>query len=764
VSGIELLAPAGSTEALDAAIGEGADAVYLGLKTFNARLRSSNFAYSQFEAAVKTLQRQQRKIYVTVNTVFEQREADRMYQFLKYLAAVGPAGIIVQDFGVARLARECFPDLKVHASTQMNVASAKGVNLLSKYGISRVVLARELGFDEIKAIKDNSSAELEVFVHGALCVSGSGICLYSSYLGGKSANRGMCAQACRRRYSAGRADDLPENRAAFDFGSGEAAQPAAEAGYFFSPSDLELIDRVGDLADAGVASLKIEGRMKSAEYVGTVVAAYRRMIDGLDGDREKALAEARAILRNDFARTKTSFYWDGAGPDSWLDSDQAGGTGIALGRLLKVRGNEGVGLIDPDGLAPAAGDTARFHRADDSERKSLKLTKVEPAGRHERGVWIDVPEGFAAGDTVYLIQTKAMTKRYPRVLPADLGGFRRLPGRDAAPELPPPQRTEEAKPSGGRAAKEAAWPDGLYVAVGKPEDLYVAQAVRPVKAILHYRRGLAARLLDAEPLPFPKADLILSLDPYFPQADDAVLAAELKDLAEAGYRNYIVNNLGHLACLRGSGARMIAGPYLYTFNTYAFDFVRSLGLGQAVTPLENNRQNLERSIEPKARRDVFVTAFAYPALFRIRADLTPLYAFDYFTDGRGDTFRLVAGRDGSLVLPDQPFSIVDKLPFLREAGFTKFILDFSGPPIRKRDYKDVMDAAAEGRPLINTTRFNWKDGFFQAPTEGARPEGEGRGARGGRDWERPAGVPEPGGRRGGGESRKPGPARPRRDR
>ena len=244
---VELLAPAGSPEALDAAIAEGADAVYLGLKNFNARMRSSNFTYSQFEAALRSLHRMGRKLYVTVNTVFEQREADRVFQLLKYLNGLGPDGIIVQDFGIITMARENFPSLKLHASTQMNVSSANGVNLLSRHGFSRVVLARELSLDEIRDIRGNTNMELEVFIHGALCVSVSGICLFSSYLGGKSANRGMCTQACRRFYTAGEL-----------------------GGYYFSPYDLELIEEIPELVNAGVNTFKIEGRMKSAEYVGAV--------------------------------------------------------------------------------------------------------------------------------------------------------------------------------------------------------------------------------------------------------------------------------------------------------------------------------------------------------------------------------------------------------------------------------------------------------------------------------------------------------------
>ncbi|MDR2049582.1 MAG: U32 family peptidase, partial [Treponema sp.] len=272
---IELLAPAGSPEALDAAVAEGADAVYLGLREFNARMRSANFAYAQFEAALKSLHRMGRKVYVTVNTVFEQRESDRVYRLLKYLAETGPDGVIVQDFGIVKMARD-FPGLRLHASTQMNIASARGANALSKHGVSRVVLSRELTLEEIRGIRRGTNLELETFVHGALCISESGLCLFSSYLGGKSANRGMCTQACRRFYRAG--SDLQET-----------------GGYFFSPCDLSLIGRTGDLAEAGVRSFKIEGRMKSAEYVGTVVSAYRLVIDSLESgedERHRALEKA----------------------------------------------------------------------------------------------------------------------------------------------------------------------------------------------------------------------------------------------------------------------------------------------------------------------------------------------------------------------------------------------------------------------------------------------------------------------------------------
>jgi putative protease len=709
---IELLAPAGSPEALDAAVGEGADAVYLGLKNFNARMRSANFAYSQFEGLLRVTRRMKVKVYVTVNTVFEQREADRMYQLLKYLASLGPEGLIVQDFGVVKMVRDQFPSLRLHASTQMNIGSARGANFLSKNGFSRVVLARELSLEEIRDIRDNTNMALEVFVHGALCVGASGLCLFSSYLGGKSANRGMCAQACRRLY----------------YPSGDD-RTAGGGGYYFSPGDLQLLEQVPALADAGVSAFKIEGRMKSAEYVGAVTRAYRRVIDGLGGDRERSLAEGQAILRNDFARSKTTFYF--AGPPSqgesvaWLNPEQDGGTGIALGTILKVKGRAGEmrGLISSASALPGIGDSVRLHRRDDSERQSHKLNFAEDETGAAQGAarggdpkrWISIPEGFGRGDSVYLIQTRAMSRRYAPVMPNNLDTCRRAPGHDKAPEL----NLEPVKKKDSRA-----FPEGVYAMVSRVEDLFVVQSIRPVRAMAEYNRKTAAYLLGEgkPPLPFKPGELILALDPYFPQALDSLLAAEIPRLFAKGYRQFVVNNPGHISLFRDlPEARLVAGPCLYAFNRWAASFISGMGMDALVCPLENNRQNWEKTMPPNRRAQTFITVFAYPALFRIRADLSRTYDFGDFQDGRDGQFRLAAERDGSRVYPKKPFAITDKTPFLQEAGFRRFILDFSGPPLKKKDYRDIMNAVKNAAPLPNTVRFNWKDGFFsQEQKSGSR--------------------------------------------
>jgi putative protease len=687
---VELLAPAGNPEALSAALGEGADAVYLGARNFNARLRSSNFAFNQLEAAVEACHKQAKKLYVTVNTVFEQREADRMWQYLQYLERVGPDGIIVQDFGVAKMAAEHFPKLALHASTQMNVASAKGVNVLSRLGFKRAVLARELSLDEIRAVRAGSNLELEVFVHGALCVSESGLCLFSSYLGGKSANRGACAQACRRLYATD-----------------------AQSGYWFSPDDLQLIEYVPELMEAGIESFKIEGRMKSAEYVGSVVAAYRHMIDNWKFDREKALAKAQAMLQGDFARRKTRFFMAGRLDEEYIRPEQAGGTGISLGKVrdLRVVNELRYALLDSyDGLAE--GDSLRFHRPDDSGRFTAKVREVRqvPAGILVR---VDDDVDVRQSDIAYLVQSKSTARRYAAALPRDLARYRKFPSHESAPEIEIARATKAEQ-----KAAEAALPDGLYVLVGRAGDLHVLNSERPKRAMVLFNRVNAEILRKEEKiLPFKRENLIFWLDPFFPEGDAEWLIPELEYWIGRDQKVFVANNPAHLGLLRGKGPdalTVIAGPYLYAFNQWAAAFLFDEGARFIVPPLEISKQDFQKVSEAVPASSWMPIVFSYPALFRIRADLAVRYDFTTFSDRDGSAYEIISSGDGSVVTPQRPFSLIDRIPFLQKDGVGKFILDFSSIKLTKPLYKQVMKAAQEGRVLPETGRFNWKEGFWQA--------------------------------------------------
>lgn len=711
---VELLAPAGNIESLEAAIGEGADAVYLGLKNFNARLRTTNFAWNQFEAAVETLHRQNKKIYVTVNTVCEERETERMYRFLSYLNDVGPDGLIVQDYAIMRMAQEFFPNLELHASTQMNVESSNAVRLLQKNGIKRMVLARELGLNEIKKIKDETGAELEVFVHGALCVSESGLCLFSSFLGGKSANRGMCTQACRRFYTA----EVPGG---------------IKQGYYFSPCDLQLIDQIPGLIDAGVDSFKIEGRMKSAEYVGTVVAAYRYVIDHYKEDRKGAIATGKRILSSDFARSKTTYWYgfdnleDGVdnAASKILNPDQAGGTGIYLGKISAIKPadkelvaairetlpedatpeqrNIQMATLKGGSYDPDPGDSIRLHRKDDSGRVSHKIRTVELEEDSEKR-WIDIPGGFSVGDEVYLLQIKAGTKRYNRVLPGDIGKYRKQPKDEILPIL-------DLTPV---ADKELSYfPEGVYVQVSSIADVFAVQGFNPVRVIIEYNSETAYDLLNHKTvLPFSKKQTYISLDPFCSAATEDKLKEELDKLVEDGYFNFVANNIAHIQMLKNAKVNVIAGPYLYTFNRWAVSWLENQGIGAFIMPYENSRRNLESTYENNVRSRVLVPVFAYPALFRMRFKLPEDYDFTYFEDKEGKTFKVNSTKDGSFVMPEEPFSIVDKVSFINSSGFKRVLIDFSKTKVSRSQIKAITTSMIKGQPLPDVSRFNWKDGFY----------------------------------------------------
>ncbi len=709
----ELLAPAGNIESLDAAIGEGADAVYLGLKSFNARLRTANFAWNQFEAAVGAVHRLGKKVYVTVNTVCEEKETERLYRFLAYLDRIHPDGLIVQDLGIVRMCQEFFPNLELHASTQMNVESAAAANLLYEEGIKRVVVARELGFEEIKYIKEHTKAEIEMFVHGALCVSESGLCLFSSFLGGKSANRGMCAQACRRYYTA----EYPEG---------------IKQGYYFSPCDLQLIEQIPELCDLGINSFKIEGRMKSAEYVGSVVAAYRYVIDHYKEDRKGAVATGKRMLASDFARSKTTYWYgfkdvkdgvENAGAKI-LNPNQAGGTGIYLGTVSRVK-KAPDGLIDevkknaaPDAdpaslkiqmamlsggnYDPDPGDSIRLHSKDDSGRTSHKVRSVEIDDDGHR--WIDIPLSHRIGDSVYLLQIKSMSKRYSKVLPGDLSKFRKQPADEKLPFL-------DVTPVEGREL--SYFPEGLYVQVSTIDDVFLAQSLHPVRLIIEFTCDTKYDLLNGKTvLPISKKSIYISLDPYCPASKEEELCADLETLIEKGYSNFVVNNIAQIQMLKGKKVHIIAGPYLYTFNRWAVSFFENQDIGAFIMPYEDSRKNLEATFDQNVRARVLVPVFAYPALFRIRFKLPEDYGFTYFSDKEEGMFKVVSSDDGSFVMPELPFSLLDKTEFLSQAGFKKILVDFSKTKLSKGQIKNVSSSLFKKQPFPEVNRFNWKDGFY----------------------------------------------------
>jgi putative protease len=330
---MEVLAPAGSMAALKAALLGGADAIYLGGKSFGARRLAANFTDQELHTAVNAAHTRGVKVYVTVNTLIKEEEVPSVFSYLEYLESIAADAVILQDRGLLHMIQDSF-SLPVHASTQMNLHSPAGVHWAEEHGIRRVILARELRRAELEAIRAATSVELEVFIHGALCYAYSGQCLFSSAVGGRSGNRGLCAQPCRQRYTLG---------------------PAT--GYLLSPADLFGVDAIPDLLRLGIAGVKIEGRMRSPLYVYLTSKIYSAAIRrAADGRSPLITPRERELLEVVFNRGFTHGY---LADDDVMQRAYAG----SRGRLLGAAEWDGTTLAIPmDSLT--AGDGVTLYQQD----------------------------------------------------------------------------------------------------------------------------------------------------------------------------------------------------------------------------------------------------------------------------------------------------------------------------------------------------------------------------------------------------------------
>ncbi|WP_041219591.1 U32 family peptidase [Desulfitobacterium dichloroeliminans] len=331
---MELLAPAGSFEAFKAAVENGADAVYLGGQSFNARANAANFSIDELRKVVQYAHEREAMVYVTVNILIADREFPELYDYLYDLYDIGVDALILQDIGVAELIQSVLPEMERHASTQMTINTTWGVRHAEKLGFQRVVFAREVTAEEMKKISATTPLDIEVFVHGALCICYSGQCLMSSYIGGRSGNRGRCAQPCRLTYQLMNEDKT------------DLLAEANLGNHLLSPRDLNFVEEIRNLQECGVYSLKVEGRMKRPEYVATVIRVYRRALDQVlseednksvgSGVTEEEKTELLQIFNRDFSQG----YFHGHPGAELMSYARPNNRGIRLGRITKNTGNQ----------------------------------------------------------------------------------------------------------------------------------------------------------------------------------------------------------------------------------------------------------------------------------------------------------------------------------------------------------------------------------------------------------------------------------------
>ena len=467
---VELLAPAGNMAALHAAVAGGADAVYLGLETFNARRGADNFTLETLREACDFAHLRGVSVYVTMNTIILPDEVGEALECVRQAYRAGADGFIVQDIGLAAEISRTLPEASLHLSTQMNTHNLAGVRAAVRLGAERITLAREVSLDEIAllcAAAAEEGMEVEVFAHGALCVCYSGQCFMSSMIGGRSANRGMCAQACRLPYEL-------QNKAL------QKSLPSP-GDHLLSPQDLCTVDRVDDLVAAGVASLKIEGRMKSPEYVFAVTSVYRKALDAALAKENAAITDAdRARLTDAFSRGFTTAYLDGKRGNDIMSYQRPNNRGLFLGRVDEVRDG---GAYLKSAHALAEGDVLEFWT-----RKGNGTLTLGPVGTDKKGRYHLPLEGktrtVKAGDRVFRVRSAeaafeddAREPRVPLVGTATLhiGEPLRMEFRPAA------EADIEGAPRTTLAVArrlQAAFPDGVSgVAEGAPVEAARTRAV-----------------------------------------------------------------------------------------------------------------------------------------------------------------------------------------------------------------------------------------------------------------------------------------------
>lgn len=467
---VELLAPAGNMAALHAAVTGGADAVYLGLETFNARRGADNFTLETLREACDFAHLRGVSIYVTMNTIILPDEVGEALECVRQAYRAGADGFIVQDIGLAAEISRTLPEASLHLSTQMNTHNLAGVRAAARLGAERITLAREVSLDEIAllcAAAAEEGMEVEVFAHGALCVCYSGQCFMSSMIGGRSANRGMCAQACRLPYEL-------QNKAL------QKSLPSP-GDHLLSPQDLCTVDRVDDLVAAGAASLKIEGRMKSPEYVFAVTSVYRKALDAALAKENAAITDAdRDRLTDAFSRGFTTAYLDGKRGNDIMSYQRPNNRGLFLGRVDEVR--DGAAYLK-SAHALTEGDVLEFWTRKGNGTLTLGPVRTDKKGRYHLPL-----EGktrtVKAGDRVFRVRSAEAAfeddAREPRV---PLVGTATLHiGEPLRMEFHPAAEADiEGAPRTTLAVArrlQAAFPDGVSgVAEGAPVEAARTRAV-----------------------------------------------------------------------------------------------------------------------------------------------------------------------------------------------------------------------------------------------------------------------------------------------
>ncbi len=677
----ELLAPAGNLESFFAALDHGAEAIYVGYRHYNARASAANFSLEEIARLIEYAHRHKVKLYVALNALAREEELEELVAALAGFDQIEPDGLIIQDGAIARLCQFHFPNLSLHASTLMTVHNRAGVEQLESMGFQRAVLARELSLDELEQIATSTDLELEIFVHGALCFSYSGLCLASSYFGGRSSLRGRCAQPCRRFYHSGR-----------------------QKGYFFSANDLSAVDLIPKLRDLRLAALKIEGRMKSASYVAATVRAYRIVLDAPAGEEIKAVTKARHLLSEAYGRKPTLGFFFPDQHKEIISPHRSGASGRLAASVDWVRGKR---MALRCRLPLAEGDRVRLDSDDAVEKSGFTIKNMIVNGRRVKeapaGTVVTVARINAArrGDRIFKTGSKARAT-------ASTAKLRRILRENTS--TPPKESSSPALTRGilgkSRAKKGNTQPSVFYLRLSNLKLLNRAFDTGVRWIIIQATQSNLHSMVRRKLPPGKKDRLFWALPPVILDKDLQGYRELIQRFQGVGYSRWLVSNWAHFRLFAEATELLMADYTFNVLNSQASSLLKELGCHALILSLENDRDNLRKLLSAIQGVTPVVTVHGWPPLFVSRLNVKPREDLAIRGPGKED-FEYRRQGDLTEVYSVRSLCLLKYLSDLRTLGVNDFVVDLRGQRLRPNDLHPIMKAVQrQDCPQPHTT-FNY---------------------------------------------------------
>lgn len=732
MSHMEILAPVGTVETFHAAIESGADAVYVGAPGFNARNLARDLSIEEIGAMIQHCHSIDKKLYIAANSLILEKELPQVIEKLALFEQLQPDALIVQDLGLVQLIRKHFPSLNIHGSTLMTVHNSDGVRFLAEQGLERVVVARELTLKEIETIATRcENVELEVFIHGAMCFSYSGLCLFSSYLGGKSSLRGRCVQPCRRAYSSGG-------------GQGRKKGKKSESGrYLFSMNDLSGLEAVPRLKELNVSSLKIEGRLRSAHYVRSIVQAYRTVVDAEPSNQDAALAAAQELAEEAMSRKTSPGYFNSPQPAEAITPHHSGNMGTHLGRfstVKKVSKEQTCRFVTKAALS--LGDRLRLHFEPSGERTAFRVKSLFVLGQEQKkaasgdkvsitlpsdtqvtpGGYIEVYKidgpasaGSPKGNGLQVAQVGQMLSSTQNKWMTAARRVQSLvcPGDSDAADLEPMKPPGKAYRPKGRPVSSKKMGLEWWLRTDSIQTVLGEQQFYPDRYLLSFEKQLVRQAGKIKSQLGKRSRLVTwALPPIVMENELSRVHKQIDILLRSGFRSFQLGHVSQARFFKNQKVYLFADYTLNVVNSQTVSFLGDIGVKSGLTFIEADRRTLHEllagcraanksSWADKEKKPLALGCMVYgsPALYTSR--LAPKhFLFDQIIESPKKEPYVIRKKEGfTQTSPTQPFSLLPYMDDLKKLGVQYVVVDIS-------DCNSKRDLADLGERLKNNGRYS----------------------------------------------------------